>query len=73
MKQKRRMIEMKGKYLFIYSVFFMVLFLFFPYVTEAISVGEDAPPFTLKLFEGKTLSLSDLKGKPVILNFWASW
>jgi thiol-disulfide isomerase/thioredoxin len=73
MKEIRRMIEMKGKYLFIYPVFFMVLSLFFPYVTEALSVGQEAPSFTLHLFEGKTLSLSELKGKPVILNFWASW
>ncbi len=73
MKQERRTIEMKWKYLFIYSVFFVVLSLFLPYVTEALSVGQEAPSFTLQLFDGKTLSLSELKGKSVILNFWASW
>ncbi|MBI2953423.1 MAG: TlpA family protein disulfide reductase [Chloroflexi bacterium] len=29
--------------------------------------------FTLMLFDGKKLALSDLQGKPVVLNFWASW
>lgn len=32
-----------------------------------------APDFTFTTFEGETMSLSDLKGKIVILNFWASW
>lgn len=32
-----------------------------------------APPFTLKSVDGKTVSLSDYKGKAVLLNFWATW
>jgi len=32
-----------------------------------------APAFTLQLLNGKTLSLSDLKGSPVVLLFWAPW
>ena len=32
-----------------------------------------APPFTFTTFEGETISLADLKGKGVVLNFWASW
>ncbi len=32
-----------------------------------------APSWELKTFEGQTLRLSDLRGKPVVLNFWASW
>ena len=31
-----------------------------------------APDFTLTLLNGKTLSLADLKGKPVLVNFWWS-
>ena len=34
---------------------------------------EDAPPFDLTLFDQETLSLADLDGKVVVLNFWASW
>jgi thiol-disulfide isomerase/thioredoxin len=35
--------------------------------------GHPAPPFELVTLDGETLRLSDLKGKPVILNFWATW
>jgi len=35
--------------------------------------GDVAPDFTLKTFDGKTVSLSDYRGKPVVLNFWASY
>ena len=36
-------------------------------------IGRPAPPFTLTLFDGRTLSLEDLRGKVLFLNFWASW
>ena len=32
-----------------------------------------APGFTLELFEGGEISLSDLQGQIVVLSFWASW
>ena len=32
-----------------------------------------APEFTLRNLAGKTVSLSDYKGKLVLLNFWATW
>lgn len=32
-----------------------------------------APQFEIKTFDGQTLRLADLKGKPIVLNFWASW
>ncbi len=36
-------------------------------------VGGPAPGFTVPLFDGGELSLSDLAGRPVVVNFWASW
>jgi peroxiredoxin len=35
--------------------------------------GDVAPDFTLQTLDGKSVSLSDYWGKPVVLNFWASW
>src|SRR6266849_3215609 len=35
-------------------------------------VGDVAPIFTLKTLDGKQVSLSDYRGKPVLLNFWYS-
>jgi cytochrome c biogenesis protein CcmG/thiol:disulfide interchange protein DsbE len=36
-------------------------------------VGRPAPPFALTTFSGEKLSLADLRGKVVFVNFWASW
>jgi peroxiredoxin len=32
-----------------------------------------APDFTLQSLDGKTIHLSDYRGKAVVLNFWATW
>ena len=36
-------------------------------------VGEIAPEFTLKLIDDTKVSLSELRGRVVVLNFWATW
>ncbi len=36
-------------------------------------VSGDAPDFKLQDLNGKTVQLSDFKGKPVLLEFWATW
>jgi len=35
--------------------------------------GKPAPAFTLVDLSGKKVSLADYKGRPVLLNFWATW
>ena len=41
--------------------------------SSAPPVGRPAPGFTLPLFSGGTLDVHRLRGKPIVLNFWASW
>src|SRR5438034_3971697 len=38
-----------------------------------VQVGKPAPDFTLIDIDGHRVSLSQLKGKPVLINFWATW
>jgi len=37
------------------------------------SVGSLAPEFTLTTLEGETISLAELRGKNVLINYWATW
>ncbi len=38
-----------------------------------VGVGQRIPNFTLTTFDGEVYKSSDLKGKVIVLNFWASW
>lgn len=40
---------------------------------KSVQVGQVAPGFSMKTVDGKSVSLSDFKGKYVLLDFWASW
>ena len=35
--------------------------------------GMEAPNFTVEMFDGESIRLSDLRGKVVLVNFWATW
>jgi thiol-disulfide isomerase/thioredoxin len=35
--------------------------------------GKHAPAFSLTSLDGKKVSLADYKGRPVLVNFWATW
>jgi peroxiredoxin len=37
------------------------------------AVGRPAPDFTLTTLDGQPFRLSDLRGTPVVINFWATW
>ena len=41
--------------------------------TTLVKAGDKAPDFTVELFDGTKTSLAELKGKVVLLNFWATW
>ena len=41
--------------------------------SQKIKVGQKAPNISMKSPDGKTYSLNDLKGKVVLIDFWASW
>src|SRR5262247_4847670 len=42
-------------------------------VRARTQVGNPAPDFQLPKIDGATVSLSDLRGKPAVIVFWASW
>ena len=41
--------------------------------TARLTQSSLAPDFSLPALDGKTMRLSDLRGKAVLLNFWATW
>ena len=42
-------------------------------LTPALRVGDRAPDFALADLDGEPVRLADYVGRPVLLNFWASW
>lgn len=40
---------------------------------EAVESGQAAPDFELTTLDGESIKLSELRGKGVLINFWASW
>lgn len=44
-----------------------------PKHSSTAGYGNPAPDFTLQTLDGNTLSLSSLRGKAVLVNFWATW
>jgi peroxiredoxin len=43
------------------------------YQSSVATQGQAAPDFTLKAVDGKEIKLSDYTGRPILINFWATW
>jgi peroxiredoxin len=41
--------------------------------TTLVHAGDKAPDFTVEMLDGRSVTLSELQGKPVLLIFWATW
>jgi len=42
-------------------------------IMNRLEIGDAAPPFEVKMLDGKPLRLADYRGKFVLLDFWATW
>ena len=54
-------------------VFLAIGFRFDPRTIESPLVGKPAPGFTLVDLNGAEVALEGLRGRPVVINFWATW
>src|SRR5688500_2235053 len=63
----------RGRAAFVIPALILVGLLAWGFLAPGAPPQEAAPDFELELLEGGTLSSEDLKGHPVVLNFWASW
>ena len=43
------------------------------YVDQIGFIGENAPDFTLQTLTGERFNLAEQRGRPIFLNFWATW
>ena len=61
------------------NILFILLFLGIPSALTAqenetlVKIGMEVPDFTVKMFDGQTIQIKELRGKVVLLNFWATW
>ena len=54
----------------------LLVWRFGPQVGAALGLGGEGPPapeLVVETFDGETIRLSELKGRVVVLNFWATW
>jgi peroxiredoxin len=63
------MINMKTSF----TILFLALFSGFIFAQNKIEVGKKAPEITMNQANGTSFSLSSLKGKLVLIDFWATW
>ncbi|PXY02286.1 TlpA family protein disulfide reductase [Marinifilum breve] len=56
-----------------YIVVLFVFLLIGDVQAQILKVGDKAPEIVQKTFSGEEISLSDLRGKLILIDFWASW
>ena len=59
--------------LFAFIVFGLVIVVALARQTQQQPTSGQAPDFTFTTFDDQTYTLSELRGKVVVINFWASW
>lgn len=63
------MINMKTSF----TILFLILFSGSVFAQSKIEIGKKAPEITMPQPDGSSFSLSSLKGKVVLIDFWATW
>ncbi len=56
-----------------FTIVFLILFSGYTLAQNKIEVGKKAPEITMSRADGSSFSLSSLKGKLVLIDFWATW
>lgn len=64
---------MKTTFALLFSVLILSAKAFASEPATGLEIGNKAPETVLKNPDGQTIKLSDLKGKVVLIDFWASW
>lgn len=58
---------------FFYTIAFLLFYFSAFAQSETLKIGEQSPEITLPTQEGDTFTLSSLRGKMVLIDFWATW
>ncbi len=58
---------------FVFALVLSIFLSFSAVVSAQMKVSSNAPDFSGKTLDGKTVKLSDFKGKVVLITFWATW
>lgn len=69
----RPSLKLTGVFLAVIAGGLLVAWLFGNSSSTVAEVGSPAPDFTVEVIDGGSFTLSESRGMPVVVNFWASW